>query len=308
MRIALLALVLAGAVLAAGTHDSTATSAKRKCVREGTIIHYLRTVRRSPCGRVVDNAPLFRGERVRTNELGQLTFSTNHLTSCRMAGKGDLTVLPSPTAAVRLDVGRLWCQQAAGKPARLLTKRGVIKLEGTLFGIDATDSRTVVKVQNGFAVVAARSGAGEPAQVGNASQVTVRKGQEPGAVEEFEPTLADQRAITALTLDAPEATLGGVRAAIVKAGSAVGVIGETHTLVARAESKLASTNVSFIDWSSVYNFLADDNATARLPEAGVTIVVLVGSLDALAPAIQRLRDDLDTAIEILVLPPAQVAP
>jgi hypothetical protein len=308
MRITLLALILAAAALAAGTHDSTATSAKRKCIQEGKIVHYLLTVRRSPCGRVIDGAPLYRGERVRTNELGQVTFSTNHLTSCRMTGRGDLTLLPSPTAALRLDTGRLWCQQAAGRPARLLTKRGVIKLEGTLFGIDATDSRTVVKVQDGFAVVAARSGAGEPAQVGNASQVTVRKGQEPDAVEEFEPTVEDQRAITALTLDAPEATVGQVRAAIVKAGTAVGVIGETHTLVARAESKLALGDVAFIDWSSVDNFLADDNGTARLPEAGVAIVVLVGSLDTLAPAIQRLRDDLDTAIEILVLPAAQVAP
>jgi hypothetical protein len=310
MRTALLVLALAAA-LAVGTHDSSATSAsaKRNCAREGTIISYLRTVRRTPCGTaLVGAAPLFRGERVRTGNLGQLTFSTKHLTLCRMEGKGDLTFLPSPTAAVRLDAGRLWCQQAAGVPARLLTKRGVIKLEGTLFGIEATDSRTIVKVQNGFAVVTARSGLGDPAQVSSASQVTLRKGQEPDAVEGFEPTVEDQQAMTAITLDAPEATLGQVRTAIVKAGSAVGVIGETHTLVARAESKLASTKVRFIDWSSVDNFLADENGTGRLPEAGVVVVVLVGSLDALAPAIQRLRDDLDTAVKIFVLPPAQVAP
>ena len=307
MRIVLLVLALAAA-LAVGTLDSTAGSTKRKCTREGTIISYLRTVRRTPCGTaLVGAAPLFRGERVRTGELGQLTFQTNHLTLCRIEGKGDLTFLPNPSAAVRLDAGRLWCQQEPGVPARLLTKRGVIKITGTLFGIEATAGQTIVKVEEGSLVVLARSGLGAPAEVGGGSQVTVRKGEEPDPVEGFEPTPEDQQAMTALTLDAPETTLEQARAAIVKAGAAVGVIAETAALQ-RTESKLSSTKVSFLGWSSVDTFLADENATARLPEAGVKVVVLVGSLDTLAPAIERLRTDLGTEIQIFVLPAAQVSP
>jgi ferric-dicitrate binding protein FerR (iron transport regulator) len=308
MRITLLILT-AAAVLAAGAHAAPNGPAKRKCTEEGKIVKYLRTVTRSPCATtVVDGRPLYRNERVRTGTAGQLTFSTKHLTQCRLGANSDATFFPRPNVALRLDVGTIWCLQTPGLGARIVTPTGVVKITGTLLGVETDRTTTMVKVADGDVVVLARSGIGPPAQLGAGSQVVVPKGAPADPVDGFEPTVEDEQAITALTLDAPEATLGQVRTAILKAGSAVGVIGETHTLVARAESKLASTKVRFIDWSSVDNFLADENGTARLPEAGVKVVVLVGSLDTLAPAIQRLRDDLDTAIQILVLPPAQVAP
>jgi hypothetical protein len=309
MRIVLLAAAAAALAAATGIHDTSASHAKKKCTKEGTIVSYLRTVRRTPCTKnVVGGAPLFRNERVRTGEAGELTFESKHLTRCRIEGRSDATFYPKPGVALRLDAGRIWCEQTPGLGTKIVTKTSVAKITGTLLGIETDGKSTVVKVADGEVTVLATSGLGEPAQLGAGSLVTVRKGEEPDDVDAWGPSSEDEQAITALTQDAPAATIDQVRKAIVKSGEGAAIVGETSALVKRTESKLSSTKVTFLTWSSVDSFLSDSEATARLAEAAVGVVVLVGSPEAMQPVIEQIRADLGADIQIFVVPPSEVSP
>lgn len=308
MRIALLAVAAAVLAAGAGTHDTSAGYVKkRKCTKEGTIVSYLRTVKRSPCTKnVVGGSPIYRNERVRTGDAGELTFTSKHLSRCQIEAGSDATFFPKPGVALRLDTGEVWCDQTPGLGAKIVTKTAVTKITGTLLGIETDGTATTVKVADGDVVVLATSGLGEPAELGSGSLVTVPKGDEPGAVDAWGPSPEDEAAITALTQHAPAATIDQVRKAILKSGEAAAIVGETSALVKRTESKLSSTKVSFLTWVSVDRFLADGGATARLAESAVGVVVLVGSADAFQPVIDQIRQDLGTGIKIFVVPPAEV--
>jgi hypothetical protein len=107
----------------------------------------------------VTGVSLHQAERVSTTT-GKLTFRTTYLNQCTqfrpLKGKTEDIIQPSSTIALRHVSGKTWCRhRATDREASVGAPGAVIRITGTIFGIDADSTGTTVKLTDGSAVVQA---------------------------------------------------------------------------------------------------------------------------------------------------------
>jgi hypothetical protein len=261
---------------------------------EGIVLSYRRIVQREGCRDPVQvvSAKLYQGDRLRTLRFGKLQFSTVHLNLCRMMKRSRDVILPSSDIALSHEAGEIWCyvMPSATRPTKLsvpgcrnLPQGCVIRVTGSVFGIETTPRGTGLKIALGNALLQA-FGKEVPAKF----QLFVPRGGLPGDTQRFEPTREESEAIILLQLVVVSAPAPQVLTFLKQTDQrAAALIGQNAQTLNRTRKQLVGLRLT--EFTRDEFLRSSDAAAARIRAEGLRTAIVAGRLDTMTPVLRELR-------------------
>lgn len=172
----------------------------------GTVLGYDPTVSHSCSGQTLVAQPLYAGETLQSNGVGNFTFKTGHLQECIefAAPKGTGDVLrPRPGIALKHLRGTTWCKHDKSDTRRrtLRTPGAVIRLHGTTFGIQSNGKNSTIKVTGG-SLTAISTSTGRFVTISGGQQASFPASGPPSSPQKLKPSTTDATAIALLSAGA----------------------------------------------------------------------------------------------------------
>ncbi len=302
-----LALILLFAAMTSVVPGATRTAhgmvVKKPCRVEGSIVGYLPAVVVSPCsGGVRSGGELHRGDQVRTSQIGQVTFTTNHVLRCTLRN-GTAVIYPKRLVVLRLKSGSVFCKQANNRKrwkfrgpnvtVNVVQTSSSAKLlrhgddaDNSVFAMVAKKAQTTVRVDQGTVRASAR---GISRVVRDGNQVTTKKGHKPGQVHGFTPTAAEVETFSSLELNVTTTAATDLRNLFDAQKASYGVlVSETPASAEKVQQALRGIKLLRIPadsfWPNPYGAALE---IARYP---ANIVVVAGAFATMSSVVDELND------------------
>jgi hypothetical protein len=243
------------------------------------------------------NGKLYAADKLKTGSPGMLMFHSNYLAQCREYANSSDVLAPTSAIAIKHLTGITWCRHAlTGNKTILSTPGAKISVTGTIVGMETTPQGTVIKLDEGSALVTVKGQ--RPIPIGQGKQLLVSPTGPVGRPSPIILSPEDQLTLGELQFHVLQIGPGQSDPFLQSFGSPAAVVVGSTFAEAQSESKQV-TSAKTSAFTAAQAFSNPSEIAAELERLGGHAVITTGSATTMPKLWQTLRSKLLPEISLV---------